>query len=70
MTVGGDIEAKMIEAEGKIVCNTLKCENIKGDVTVNNENTENGRRASRFPYFSLRLKKSLYLNPRLRKINR
>ena len=38
LTVGGDIEAKMIEAEGKIVCNTLKCENIKGDVTVNNEN--------------------------------
>jgi cytoskeletal protein CcmA (bactofilin family) len=38
LAVGGDIEAKMIEAEGKIVCNTLKCENIKGDVTVNNEN--------------------------------
>ena len=35
LTVSGDIEAKMIEADGKIVCNTLKCENIKGDIILN-----------------------------------
>ncbi len=35
ITVSGDVEAEKIEAEGNIVCNALKCENIKGDVTVN-----------------------------------
>ena len=35
LTVRGDVEAEKIKADGEIVCNTLKCENIKGDVILN-----------------------------------
>lgn len=36
VTVNGDVEAKKIK--GNVVCNSLKCEKIEGDVTTNKEN--------------------------------
>jgi hypothetical protein len=33
MTVEGDVEA--VKIKGNVICNSLKCDKVEGDVTIN-----------------------------------